>query len=128
VTWFHGGVTGLAVGDSILPPTETGAVSVSDLDHSDKAMQAQVERVHRKDRVYVTSDVRAAAMFAALHEGHCCHLGGSVYEVEPVGEIEPDLDCLDDDLSAQAPRARVVAILTRAVPRERVLAAFGVEL
>ncbi len=127
MSYYHGGVTGLVVGDFILPPAETGVVSCQDLDHPDTAMQAQIEAVHRRDRVYLTTELLAASMFAALHPGFCCHLGGAVYEVAPIGDIEPDADYLQaDGGSVCAPKALITRVVVRAVPRDRILDALGI--
>ena len=71
MTWYHGGFPGLEPGDLILPAaTETGAKSVGDLDpHC------------RRDRVYATSILADALVYAGL-------AAGDVYEVEPAEPIE----------------------------------------
>src|SRR4051794_27560013 len=46
--YYHGGSRGLKVGQFILPPSETGKESASDFG---------AEKVHRKDRVYVSTTV-----------------------------------------------------------------------
>lgn len=95
---FHGGVQDLTIGDLILPERETG-----------------VERAgprfggrSRADRVYVTPDVDAARVFAFLRGE------GDVYEVEPLGPLEPDPDAQRrPGVSYQTTRARIVAVVTR---------------
>jgi rifampin ADP-ribosylating transferase len=69
----------------------------------------------RHDRVYVTTDKVAAVMFAALHPS-----GGSVYVVEPIGELIPDPDCDLPGLSFECERARILS--ARGVKRrERIM-------
>lgn len=92
---YHGGVPGLKIGELVLPPTETGAMSSSDFGAC---------HVHRRDRVYVSSDPLGAAIFAALHPSG----KGCVYEVRPLGDIEPDPDCDQPGLSWQCERATVL--------------------
>jgi hypothetical protein len=117
-TYYHGGVIGLRVGQYILPPAETGAFSVADCASAPEAEQAQIERVHRKDRVYLATDKRIAMLWAALYPLGTAAEGGWVYRVEPEGEVEPDPDYLaDDGKSVCAPRARVVGIVKTGVPR-----------
>jgi len=118
VTYYHGGIRGLQPGDLILPPDETGAVSVADVGAPTEELSIRVAQVHRKDRVYLTSDVFAARVFASLHPNSRRRYGGDVYEVEPIGDVEPDPDYLvGDGGSVQAARARVVAVIQRRVPR-----------
>jgi hypothetical protein len=94
MTFFHGGNRGLRVGDFILPPCETGRLSTSDL---------VPNRVHRRNRIYVTPNKMAACLHA------CAHAQPTIYEVVPE-ELEPDLDCSDPGLSFASPRAKIVAI------------------
>jgi hypothetical protein len=92
--YFHGGDRGLKVGEYILPPSETGRTSASDFG-------AQI--VHRKDRVYVTTSLTDAQLFAAgSHEP-------VVYEVEPQGELAPDSDCTSG-VSFTCPKAKIIAV------------------
>jgi hypothetical protein len=96
VRYFHGGNRGLKVGGYILPPSETGQSSVSDFD-------AQAQRVHRRDRVYVSTSPADAEFFAAASREPV------VYEVEPEGEIEPDPDCTSG-VSFACLKARIVSV------------------
>lgn len=93
--YYHGGIPGLKVGDFVLPPSETGVPSNADYGAGE---------VCEKGKVYLTTDINAAKMFAAFYP-----LGdGWVYQVEPDGDLEPDKDCLDDGLSWQCKRAKVM--------------------
>lgn len=77
---LHGGVAGLAVGQLLLPASVAGVAS----------MPVQGRRT---DRVYLTRHPEVAGMFAALSgptSQDPAHGGGWVYEVEPLGPVEPD--------------------------------------
>jgi hypothetical protein len=115
--YYHGGVAGLRRGNLILPPAETGAVSIADVGVPTSELAAKVARNHRKDRVYLTARLDVARVFASLAvTGR--KRGGDVYRVEPLGEIEVDMDyLLDDGGSVQVARARVVEVVARRVPR-----------
>lgn len=92
-TYWHGGVRGIKPGKYILPPSVTGRPSLSEFGAAG---------VHRRDRVYVTTNQAAALMYAAGIPG------GVIYECVPEGAIEPDPDCSLRGLSWQCERARVV--------------------
>lgn len=96
--YYHGGPAGRSVGDYILPPSETGAPSCSSYGASG---------IHRRDRVYLTTEPHAALLFACGSvDGR-----GAVYMVEPEGDVEPDPDWLGPPgASVQCARARVVAV------------------
>lgn len=81
--WYHGGVGGLAPGERVRPPTETGNARTAD---AADFGELQAELSVRRDRVYLTTDPMLAACFAALRYG----TGGQVYEVRPVGGLVPD--------------------------------------
>ena len=110
---FHGGPAGLT---EILPPRVTGAVMSTGAIRPDLATA---------DRVYLTSDERAARFFAAMAPArNVC-----VYEVEPLGDLEHDPDCNEPGLSYAAPSARVIrAFPLSASARNRILRAAGVSL
>ena len=92
--YFHGSNRGRKVGDYILPPSETGRASASDFG---------AEIVHRKDRVYVTTSLTDAQLFASgSHEP-------VVYEVEPEGELASDPDCTSG-VSFTCPKAKIIAV------------------
>ena len=116
--YYHGGVRELEPGDLILPPDETGALSIADVRYPDEETAAKVARVHRKDRVYLTTDPNIARLCAALAPNSRRRYGGDVYAVEPIGAVEPDPDYLSDDgASVQAARALIIRVVQRRVPR-----------
>jgi hypothetical protein len=122
--YFHGGKPGMVKGMMILPPAITGARCSSDYGAA---------HVHRRDRVYVVTAAEGALIFAALHQS----MRGAVYEVEPLGLLEPDPDYaaahgLDSVESFQCERARILRVV-RYPPtvlealRTRLLAHLGIE-
>lgn len=77
---LHGGAAGLEVGQLLLPASVAGAASMP------------VEG-RRTDRLFLTRHPEVAGMFAALSgpTGQDPRAGGGwVYEVEPLGQVEPD--------------------------------------
>lgn len=80
-TYFHGGVPGLQVGDTLLPPDQSGATHTL----SAHAKPGTI----RTDRVYVTPAQDAARVYAALYPN------GAIYRVVPNGGVEPDPDAPD---------------------------------
>lgn len=98
--YYHGGPGGIALLDWIQPPTVTGCKSSAE--YGPEEFRSRVRAVHRTDRVYVTTNATAAAMFAAAFPD------GTVYEVEPHGELEPDPDCSLAGLSYACERAQVL--------------------
>lgn len=128
-TYYHGGVPGLRVGGYILPPCETGAQSVADVVNAPADMQAEVEQVHRRDRVYLTTERGTAELWACLHPDGDAVRGGDVYRVVPEGDVEPDPDWRGEPgVSVCAPRARIVGIVATGVRRSRatrLVAEFG---
>lgn len=101
--FFHGGVRGLRRGGVILPPRITGVPSNADYG---------AEGVCRRDRVYLVDELDQARIFAILAPpvGH-----GDVYEVEPLGEQEPDPDYSGPGECLQAELAKVVRVVERRV-------------
>lgn len=96
VRYYHGGARGRDRGAMLLPPTMTGAPSLS---------QFGAAGVCRRDRVYVTTNFHAALLYAAANRK------GVVYEVEPIGDLEPDPDCSQPGLAFQCPRAKVLKVI-----------------
>lgn len=95
-TYYHGGRPGIQRGAFLLPPDITKAPSCSEFGAAG---------VHRTDRVYITTSLAAAMVFAVGQRKGC------VYEVEPVGELEHDPDCNEVGLSFQVPKARVRRVI-----------------
>lgn len=112
---YHGGVAGLIPGQKLLPPLVTDACSCADYDGEHC----------RADRVYVTTDAEEAAVYAVLtaHRGR-----GDVYEVEPIGELEPDPAAAPGTGSYAAPAATVVRVIRRGIPVEEAAARMRVFL
>ena len=96
VHYFHGGKRGLAVGGYILPPSETKVPSTPDY--------GEMGGLHRKDRVYVTTELNDAQFFAAASQKPI------VYEVEPQGILEDDPDCRAPGRSYACEKAKIIAI------------------
>jgi hypothetical protein len=96
--YWHGGQRGLRVGDFILPPSDTNAK------HTIADYGTVAAGVARRDRVYVGTDENVAILYAATHPS-----GGGVYEVKPVGELTPDVDCDAPGLSWECERALIVS-------------------
>jgi hypothetical protein len=97
IRYFHGGVPDLKVGDFIIPANESGSASTADFG---------AERVCRKDRIYLTSSFEAAFIFGSMHPSN----RGTVYEVEPVGELKHDIDCDLPGLSFEVERAKIIKV------------------
>lgn len=124
--YYHGGFPGLRVGRHIEPPVTTGVKSLSDLETAPDDLRERVAAVHRKDRVYLTTDLDVARMFAGLAPYGCCHRGGDVYEVAPVGAVEHDPDWMaEPGQSVAAARGRITAVIARGVRRAPYLGLLG---
>jgi hypothetical protein len=133
--WWHGGAPGLEVGGWILPPAVTGVPNNEDVIEM-VAGQRDLQRVTRKDRVYITPEFRYALHHAkayvpfrtyrewAERQGRTFVATGWVYEVEPEGPLYFDSDC-PPELSAACARARIVGVVVptkaqyRSVGRDR---------
>jgi len=98
--YFHGGKRGLAVGGYILPPSTTKVLSAPDF--------VAMGGVHRRDRVYVTTDLVAAQLYAVSNSG--AGQKPTVYEVAPEGDLEPDPDCRHAERSYACEKAKIIAI------------------
>ena len=117
--YFHGGPWGLREGDFILPPSETGAKSCSDLELKIK------NNPHRKDRVYVTAEMDAAFVFGA--QAPWSEVG--IYAVVPWDELEPDPDCNEPGMSFQCGSAKIIrAARISNKQRKKILSALGISL
>lgn len=112
---WHGGRSGLQVGDELLSPDEAGLEWTSRAINEGSELQ---NPNYRTDRVYATIDRDLAHAFAAYwtreprREG-----GGWLYEVEFDDDlIEEDADFPSmTGVSFQAPRGRVLAIAQKGV-------------
>ena len=109
LTLYHGGVSGLIPGQKLLPPFLTDACSGADYDSEHC----------RADRVYLTTDVEEAAVYAALATPGG---GGDVYEVEPLDELEPDSPPVPVTGSYAVRSATVVRVIRRGVRVEEAAA------
>lgn len=96
--YYHGGPAHLHAGDWILPPCVTGAPTTHDYG---------AEHVCRTDRVYLTTDRNAAAMFAAMCPSKSGSMG-RIYEVIPFGDLVDDPDCNQPGLSVEAEKAQII--------------------
>jgi len=94
--YFHGGPAGFQRHSFLLPPTITKAQCTTELVGSNP--------VHRRDRVYITTDINAALLFA------CVFKRAAIYEVEPVGNLEIDPDCDANGLSFECEKARILRV------------------
>lgn len=98
--YYHGGLPGRARGTFLLPPNFTKVRSMARL------LKEEADGVVlREDRVFVTTSRDAALMFASGWRR------GVIYEVEPIGLLEPDPDCSMPGLSWQCEKARVLRII-----------------
>jgi len=95
--YYHGGVPGLRVGDTLLPPSITGKSTLLEY-----AKKVDPNGPQRADRVYLTTDLEAARLFALVYPY------GHVYRAVPALPLENDPDCNEPGLSYQTPTAIVV--------------------
>ena len=86
----------MRVGEYLLPPATTKALSTSDL--------VNTHGNHRTDRVYVTTDFRDAQMYAAPNRKPV------VYEVELEGSVEDDPDSTLSGRSYACEKAKIISI------------------
>lgn len=96
--YYHGGYGGLKDGSMVLPPSITAAKSCADFG---------AEGVCKRDKVYITTDVFQARICAHWYPN------GKVYEVYPIGDLTPDLDCNEPDISFECDKARVVRVVPK---------------
>jgi hypothetical protein len=90
---------GLKKGEILLPPSITGKSTLLQY-----AKQIAPDGVQRADKVYVTTDVTSAELFAAVYPH------GDVYKVRP-HDMEEDPDCTEHGLSFQCSKAEVIAVI-----------------
>lgn len=118
--YFHGGAPGLFPGDIVRSAEVKGVPSVS----------SAAGDAYRRDLVYITTSADEArdyarayispSVVAAVREGRIdlalARLGGAVYEVEPLGPLEPDRDYVGKPaISWQTIEARVVRVVDERV-------------
>ncbi len=84
---YHGGPTGLSVGDYLLPASALGL--------PDRVITPNQPR-YSPHKVYLTERVDYARIF------------GAVYVAEPIGPLTPDPDAR---LAWRCPRARIVEVI-----------------
>lgn len=89
--FFHGGHPGMMKGQFVLPPSITRAKSLAEFGNNKCDTT----------KVYVTTSFLAATMYAATIKK------GEVYEVEPIGELKHDPDCIEEGLSFSCEKARI---------------------
>lgn len=98
MTYYHGGVPGLQVGDRVLPP------DVTEIEHRLSAyVPAGAPHGTRTDVVYLARHEQHARVYAALYPD------GALYQVVPESPVDPDPDA--PDMAYTAPSAIVVAVL-----------------
>lgn len=106
MTYYHGGVPGLRLGDELLPPSVTGRQ-----DSAARIAREQLDTDYvREDRVYLGRTVDIASLYAAMYP---LAEGGWLYEVKPSDDMEPDPDYIGDDPmdSVQCSRATIVRVI-----------------
>lgn len=114
MTYFHGGVPGLSPGDRLLTAKELGVQIVYNQPwfHGNDAR-------YERDKVYLTMHLGTAIGYAARYRvpgGNPAP--GWVYEVEPIGPVEPDPDYgggARPDLASYCSGAVIVQIIERDV-------------
>ena len=113
--YYHGGVGHLQKGQFLLPPTITRLTK--------SCSEFGAAGIHRRDRVYVTTDAHAAFVFAAGAPAHTA----AVYEVEPE-DLSHDPDCTVIGTSFECLRAKIVRVVQVLTPDERERVMFGLAL
>lgn len=111
MTWYHGGRPRLLPGELLLPPAVTG---VEDTITSGRwTLPDDPDRaVLRPDRVYLTMSRDEATLFAGLWTDGIARRGGSVYAVEPIGDLDPDPDYRGTPrLAWMCESARIIAVV-----------------
>jgi hypothetical protein len=109
MTYYHGGVPGLHLGDQLLPPSKTGAKSLAQIAREHRAEIVGPVDHMRDDRVFLVTDIQQAMVYAAMYPRAS---GGWIYAAEPVDPVERDPDyLLDDGGSVQCPSAIVVRVI-----------------
>ncbi|NKI17399.1 hypothetical protein HCU74_08215 [Spongiibacter sp. KMU-166] len=89
--YYHGGRGGMRKGQFVLPPDVTGAKSTAKFGNY----------MCDTSQVYVTTEFTDAAMYAV-------GVGGDIYEVEPIGELQEDPDCNRPGISFSCTKAKIL--------------------
>lgn len=113
--YYHGGVGHLQKGQFLLPPTITRLTK--------SCSEFGAAGIHRRDRVYVTTDAHAAFVFAAGAPAPTA----AVYEVEPE-DLSHDPDCSVIGTSFECGRARIIRVVQVLTAEERQRVMFGLAL
>lgn len=95
---YHGGVPGLAVGDMLLAPDESGATHTLS-----RYVAAGQPHGTRRDVVYLAVRQDHARVYAALYPD------GALYAADPIGPTEPDPDA--PRLAVMCARARITEVI-----------------
>ncbi|OHU25017.1 hypothetical protein BKG77_16680 [Mycobacteroides chelonae] len=113
-THFHGGVPGKEPGDRLHTANELGLK----FEYNMPWLQGNEAR-YNKDKVYVSNHLGTAIGYAARYKDRAGNpVPGWVYEVEPIGAVEPDPDCGDGlrpDLASYCDGAVIVRVVEREV-------------
>ena len=101
--YFHGGVRNLKIGGEVLPPSITTQETLGPFLPEDY----KAKKHYRHDKVFVTTDLNAARVFASSYPL------GDVYEVLPKGEMIPDPDA--PDVGFMCDSAEIKSVVQRKV-------------
>jgi len=91
--YYHGTTVDLQPGELLLPPSETGKIS-------------EKGRKKHLDKVFFTKDLNSAKIYAG-RSGYSLGDIPVVYEVEPIGEIQP-IQMKPGTTVLMAPRAKII--------------------
>lgn len=109
--WWHGGISGLQVGDRILPAGRLDVLPYPYLLADEKHMEYPCD----PSRVYLTTSRIAARAYAShyVRQGEFSPRGGDLYNVRPKGTrgVDPD----EPGTSVTCDAAIVVAVVERGV-------------
>lgn len=113
-TYWHGGQPGLTEGTVLVGRDDAPAHEVASTGYD--LQEGYALGVTRPDRVYFSSEREFARGFAAQLRIGDATTGmvfqhGALYEVEPIGEVEEDVDFLGRGVSWCAPQARIVRVV-----------------
>jgi hypothetical protein len=114
--YYHGGVSGLRVGD-IIEPGHDRFVEGCHICETRKRGEVFTDDegnpidppTGRHDRVHLTTNREYARFYASMA------VYGDLYRVEPVGDVEPSTEDPNDFSAVCVPAARVIAVYDRCV-------------